>query len=400
MGQSHHWSKGCALEKNLMKLEIAKPEDAEALHKFYKQFLVRGSIEVKIDRNQDFFAPYDIQSDKHITYLLKSDLGRANQPDKIEGMASFVIQDVLIDNEVTTVAFGRDLRISSSRQAALEWTRHFLPVMDEVLKTFGCKYFFAVLSVNGQAKAQNAFFRPRNLKRPLPNNYPYRRFNMVSVHGRLPWAKNPLPNLKIKHGHASNKDALIEYVCKKSRGKNLATVWDAESFYEKIKHWKGLKIEDFLIAFDKNENIVGCMAPWSSGGIQDFIPMHYSMPANNFRQFLKFGKMFGWTRTLTKPFSRLQIEASLNFKYLCFLNSENSDVFESLLWRAYDEAEENEFLVYNQVRSEYIYRSPYNWIAAKQPFGVYLLQPPNIEAPAFLHPSNEKSIEIEPFFNI
>lgn len=373
-----------------MKLEIAKAEDSKALTEFYKSFPVRGLVELKIDRDGDFFAPYDIQSDKHITYLLKED-------EKLEGMASFVVRDVLLQEQVIPVAFGRDLRISSNRRAVLDWSQHFLPVMQEVFRTFGCKHLFSIMSM-GEVQALNAFVRPRNMRRPLPQYHLYRRFNMISVHGRLPWASNPLPHLKLRHGNQNNVDALINYIAKQAQTKDLATVWDAQSFYDKLERWKGLKLEDFIIAFDKNDSIVGCVAPWSSGGLQDLIPMHYSLPAHNFRQFLKFGKMLGWTRTLTKPYSRLKVEASLNFKYLSFLHAENGDIFESLLWKAFDDAKENEFLVYNQMRSEYIYRRPRTWISGKVPFGVYVLHPPDSEPPSFLHPSNERNIEIEPFF--
>ncbi|WP_374079690.1 hypothetical protein [Bdellovibrio bacteriovorus] len=373
-----------------MKLEIAKPEDSKALVEFFKNFPLRGLVEMKIDRDGDFFAPYSIQSDRHLTYQLKDE-------DKIEGIASFVMRDVLLDNKVRPVAFGRDLRISSNRRAILEWSQHFLPVMEEVFHTFGCKHLFSVLSMS-EVQALNAFVRPRTMKRPLPHYYLFRRFNMVSVHGRLPWAQNPLPHLRIRRGSAANVDALIYYIIQKSRQKDLSTVWDAQSFHDKLDRWKGLKLEDFLIAFDKDDNIVGCAAPWSSGGMQDFIPMEYSLRAHNFRQFLKFGKMLGWTRTLTKPYSRLKIEAGFNFKYLNFLFADNGDIFESLLWKAYDEAHDNEFIVYNQIRSEYIYRRPQNWIAAKMPFGVYLLLAPDQEPPKFLHPGNEKPIEMEPFF--
>lgn len=375
-----------------MKLEIAKPEDSQALVEFYKSFPLRGLVEMKIDRNGDFFAPYEIQSDRHLTYQLKDD-------NKIEGIASFVLRDVLLDNHVGPVAFGRDLRISSNRRAILEWSQHFLPVMEEVFKTFQCKHIFSVLSMS-EVQALNAFVRPRTLKRPLPRYYLYRRFNMISLHGRLPWVQIPLPHLRIRRGNSKNVDALIHYIAKKSTQKDLSTVWDAESFYDKLERWKGLKLEDFHIAFDKYENIVGCVAPWSSGGLQDFIPMEYSLRAHNFRQFLKFGKALGWTRTLTKPYSRLKIEAGLNFKYLNFLHAENGDIFESLLWKAFDDAAENEFLIYNQVRSEFIYRRPHNWISAKMPFGVYLLSPPDKEPPEFLHPRNEKPIEMEPFFSL
>lgn len=254
-----------------MKLEIAKPEDSALLAEFYKGFPVRGLVEMKIDRNNDFFMPYDIQSDQHITYVLKEE-------DKPEGMASFVLRDVLLDDKVQPVAFGRDLRITSNRKAVIEWSQHFLPVMTEVFQTFGTKYLFSILSM-GEVQALNAFVRPRTLKRPLPQYHLFRRFNMISVHGRLPWASNPLPKMRIRHGNENNVDALIYYICQKSRDKDLATVWDAQSFRDKLDRWKGLKLEDFLIAFDKDENIVGCVAPWSSGGLQDFIPMQYGLRA-------------------------------------------------------------------------------------------------------------------------
>ncbi len=375
-----------------MRLEIAKPEDSPQLVEFYKNFPLRGLVEIKVDRDGDFFAPYAIQSDRYLTYQLKDE-------EKLEGIASFVVRDVQLENQIVPVAFGRDLRITSNRRAIMSWAQHFLPVMEEVSQTFNCRHIFSVLSMS-DIQAMNTFVRPRSLKRRMPHYYLYRRFNMVSVHGRLPWAKNPLPHLRVRRGNQNNVDALIHYVVKKSQQKDLSTVWDVASFHDKLDRWKGLDLSDFHIAFDKHDNIVGCVAPWSAGGLQDFIPMQYSLRAHNFRQFLKFGKMLGWTRTLTKPYSRLKIEAGLNFKYLNFLFAENGDIFESLIWKAFDDARENEFLLYNQVRSEYIYRRPYNWISSKIPFGIYLLQAPELEPPSFLHPNNERPVEMEPFFSI
>lgn len=375
-----------------MILEIAKPEDSASLADFYKNFTWRGTIEIKLDRGKDFFAPYAIQSDRYLTYALKDE-------DKIEGLASFLIRDVLLENQVTSVAFGRDLRISSNRRAILGWSQHFLPVMEEIMHTFKCEYVFSVLSMS-EVQALNAFVRPRTQKRPLPHYHLYRRFNMVTLHGRLPWAKNPLPHLRIRRGHSSNLDALVHYITLKSKQKDLSTVWNQNSFFDKLNRWKGLQLSDFHVAFDRKDNVVGCVAPWSSGGIQEFIPLEYSLKAHNFRQFLKFGNYLGWTRKLTMPYSKTQIESGFNFKFLNFLNAENGDIFESLLWRAFDESRENEFLVYNQIRSEFIYRRPFNWISAKMPFGIYLLLPPGKEPPKFLHPSYDKSVEMEPFFSL
>lgn len=375
-----------------MKLEIARPDDNPALVEFFKSFPMTGFVELKVDRQTDFFRTYDVQSDRHVSYVMR-DL----DSQKIEGLASFVVKNVWLQDQVTPVAFGRDLRISSNRKAILNWGQYFLPAMAEVEKTFDCNYFFSILNM-AEAKALNAFVRPRHMKRPLPRYFLFRRFNLVSLHGQFPWAAGPLSSVRIRRGNFRNQEALMDYIIRKSRGKDLATVWDRQSFEDKLKRWEGLQLEDFLIAFDSQENIVGCVAPWTSRRIQEFIPLKYTLTAHNFRQFLKFGRILGWTRTLTKPVSRLKMEAPLNFRYLCFLNADNEDVFETLLYAAYNESADNEFLVYTQMRSELHLRRPRGWIGARIPYSLYCLVPPDREAPAFLHPSNDKHVEIEPFF--
>ncbi len=373
-----------------MQLELAKPEHSQQLSDFYKEFTRKGNVELKVNRHGKFFSPYEIQSDQHLTYILKEN-------DQIEGLASFVIRDVFLDNKVKTVAFGRDLRISSNRRAVVEWTKHFLPVMQEIQQAFGCQYFFSVMSGN-DVQASNAFIRPRTMKRPLPHYHMFRRFNLTTLHGQMPWAKNPLPHLRIRHGSPQMEDALIYYVLQKSREKDLATTWDFDSFADKMSRWKNFEISDFLIAVDKDENIVGCVAPWSAGGIQDYIPLEYGLRGHNFRQFLKFGELFGWTRSITKPVTRLKTEEPLRFNYLNFLHADNEDIFEALLWAAYERSSKKEFLVYSQTRTEFMYRKPIDWIGARIPYSVFLLLQPDQKIPDFMRPTNERAIEIEPFF--
>lgn len=374
-----------------MKIQVANSNDNSKLVEFFKSFPIKSNFIFKIDRYKDFFAPYEVQSEEHLTYQLKDDDG------KIEGIATFVVNDALIQGKSERVCFARDLRISSNRQAVMSWAQHFLPVMSEISHTLKTKYFFSIMSL-ADAQALNTFVRPRSNKRPLPNYHLFRRFNLVSVHGKLPWANKPLKHVRIRRGSEANKNQLIQYLTKKSAQHDLARVWDETTFDYKIERWPGLKIEDFLLAIDKDENIIGCVAPWSAGSMQDLIPMEYSLHAHNFRQFLKFGKLLGWTRTLTKPFTKLRIEAGLNFKYLNFLYTDNADIFETLLSRCYDDAKENEFLLYAQPRSEFILRTPKHWITANHPFAVYLLIPPDTDLPEFMKPYNENSIEIEPFF--
>lgn len=374
-----------------MKLEIATAADNQSILEFYKGFPMRGVLDLKVDRRGDFFGPYATESDRFRSYILKDD------EQQVQGIASFIIKDVMLQGRITTVAYGRDLRISNNRRAIIEWGDHFVPTLNDISNNYGVQHFFTSLNMT-ETKAFNAFVRPRNLKRLLPRYYGYRRFNLVTVHGRFPWAHNPLPTMQIRSGSSVNADALIYYITQKSHKRNLATYWDSYTFFKQLQRWRGLKIEDFLIAFDSRNNIVGCCAPWSADGIQELIPLEYSLKAHNFRQFLKFGKLLGWTRPLTKPSYRLQLEESLQFQYLTHLFADNEDVFESILWTAFDRARSKDFLVYCQTRDDLIYRRPLSWVTARLPHGLYCMVPPDQDPPEFLGPNNETPISFEGFF--
>jgi hypothetical protein len=374
-----------------MKLFIAQLSDAKSLAKYFKQFSLPGPVDLRIHRGQDYFKPYDCQSDQHLTYILKD-------KSEILGVASFIIKEVLLEGHIQKVALGRDLRISPQRKAVVGWTEHFLPVMEDLQKTLHVKHFFATLNLF-EVKTLNAFVRPRKISRPLPRFSLYRRFNLITLHGQFPFlSKNPLPHLRIVRGSKAHEDALVSFVNKKSRQMNLSDDFTPDFFYQKMLRWPGLNLSDFLIAFDSQENIVGCTAPWSSEGIQDYIPHRYSLKAHNFRQFLKFGSLFGWTRRLTKPLRRTRRELPFKFKQLLFLHSNNADIFEALLWRAYEESREDEFLAYLQLRSNQTFRRPSTWVTSKTPYGLYALVHPHISPPAYLHPQFETPVQMEPFY--
>jgi hypothetical protein len=373
-------------------LEIARPEDSWDLKQFFKNFTTGELIQLKIHRPEDFFTPYDIQSESHVTYMLRSPEDKS-----IQGIATFIIQNVWLDQKIQTVAIARDLRILPTRASIISWGQHFTPVLEEIRRAYNVDYFFSVLNMS-DAKILNTFIRPRQLKRPWPRYHLFRRFNLVSIHGILPFVQNPLPHLRIRKVDSSLHEELLYYMIQKKKEKDLSTVYDKTSAEEFIKRWDGLSLNDFYVALNNEGRVVGCVAPWSSSSIQEYIPYHYNKVAHNFRQFLKFGKWLGWTRTLTKPVTRIKREAPLNFRYLtCFL-SDNEDIFEALLWRVFHETHPHEFLVYLQMRQDLHMRPPRGWISTTIPHGLYCMLPPDSELPHFLHPSNETRCDWEPFY--
>ena len=235
------------------------------------------------------------------------------------------------------------------------------------------------------------------MKRPMPRYFLYRKFRMVTLHGRYPWAKAPLPSIKIRQGSPAHADALAAYIIRRSQFRPFASVWDVPSFEKKMERLTGLKLEDFFIAFDSDENVIGCVAPWSPSGIQDFIPLSYSLRGHNFRQFLKFLWLFGLTHRLAKPVASTGEESKLQFRYLTHVFADNEDVFESLLFSAFEHLTSQEFLIYAHVEQDYRLLPPLSWISASLPFALYAVSLPEREMPRFLDPSISLNPEIEAY---
>lgn len=375
-----------------MRLETSTPDQAAELAQFFKRFPVQGHVELLIDRSKDFFGVSRIQSDTNLTYTLRDDDNR-----DLLGVVSFAIAETLVAGKPARVAFGRDLRILETRKAVLGWSQHFLPVLEEVKRVFNVDHFVSTINM-AETKAMNAFLRPRPGKRPFPRYFLHRRFNLVSLHGRFPWAASPLKSIRIRRGSAHLSDALGDYIARKSKDRDFSLTSTPQAFHDLLERWEGLRMDDFLVAIDGKDNIIGCCAPWNAASLEELIPLKYSLMGHNFRQFLKFGQALRWTRPMTKPVHRLGLEAGLHFRHLNFLHADNEDIFETLAWMAFEEAANNEFLVYAQARSDLHLRRPLSWVSAQMPFGFYTLLPPEAETPEFLHPAQDRPIAIEPFF--
>ena len=80
-----------------MKVTIATEADSPRLKTFFHQFILGGSVDLKIERPQSFFAPYQIQSDRFCTFLLEDE-------SEILGCVTFVIQEVILGDKKQTIA--------------------------------------------------------------------------------------------------------------------------------------------------------------------------------------------------------------------------------------------------------------------------------------------------------
>lgn len=376
-----------------MKLEIATTQNDKELRSFFEQYSLKGLVDVRPSRPQGFFKPYGLHSDEWKTYCLRDDSG------EVQAIASFVFRQTLLGDKLRKVAWATDLRVAPLRRPLLEWSQNFLPVVRSVYEEHGAETIFSVIN-RSDALLQNVFLRPRSPKRQWPRYHLYRKFDLITLHGRFPWAPKPLKYVKIVRAEASMKEDLINYLQDRSQYRPFSSIWDRESFEERIRRIPGLRVEDFFIAYDIKDKVVGCVASWNGESIQEFRPLSYTLRAHNFRQFLKFARAFGWTRPLTKPVRSTGFEAPLHFRYLLYPFATNEDVFASLLHKAFKDAKPNEFLMYARSEQDFRRNPPKGWIAAELPYSLYTLVPPEAPTPDFLDPRNRENPEIEAYLSI
>lgn len=376
-----------------MNLEIAQPGQEKEIRAFFEQYSLKGLLDIRPSRPQGFFRPYEVHSDDWRTYLLRDENG------EIQATASFIFRQALLGDRVAKIAWGTDLRVAPTRKPMMEWSQNFLPVIREIYEKEKVETIFSVINRSDPA-LQNVFLRPRSAKRTWPRYNLYRKFDLITVHGRFPWAHKALPAIKVVRADNSMKADLIAYLQNRAQYRPFASIWNLESFDDRLKRMPGMRLEDFFIAFDRKDQIVGCVGSWNGEAIQEFRPLSYGLRAHNFRQFLKFGKYLGWTRPLTKPVKSTGFEAPLHFRYLVYPFATNEDVFESLLGTVFDNTASDEFLMYARPEHDFRRNPPLGWVTAALPYSLYSLVPPEYPTPDFLDPRNKENPEIEAYLSL
>jgi hypothetical protein len=371
-----------------MRLELTSEKDNFNLCEFFAGFGQSGLIDVKYLRHPDFFGPFKTLSDEYKTFCLR------DNNDEIRATASFVFRKALIDGKVKKIATATDLRVGHDRDVIIQWSKHFLPVMKSVMNEHKVDFIFSSINLSDPL-FMSTFVRPRTAKRPMPRYFLYRKFNLVSIHGRYPLANKKLASIKVEHATDATLGELAQYVKKRSQYRPFASVWDEESLRQKISRLPGMNIEDMLIARSSRGEILGCLGYWNPLNVQSIVPLSYSLRAHNFRQILKFLWMFGYTRRLTKPVASTGVERPLEFKYVLNLHSDNEDVFESLLFEAFNSISKREFLLYAHCEHDYRLLPPLGWVSASIPYAMYTVVGPDQEMPDFLNPSIAVNPEVE-----
>jgi len=354
-----------------MHLELAKPSDSDRLKEFFGQTVLPGAVDVYIDRPGDFFDQYRLQSDDFETYVLR------DGDNQIKGLASLIFREAVLNAERQTIAYATDLRIAPTRLAVVQWSQHFLPVLERALETRGCRYVFSAIQTHDH-QAINALIRPQHVRRRLPRYYLLRRFHIVAVHGKAPFAKKPLSQISLEPLHLNSLSEFCAFMRTTARHMPFSWTYDEESFLARLRRWPGLELEDFQIARDTRKKILGCAALWSPSEVQQIIPARYHGFAETIRQLVKVA---GWSRLIN---SLPRPGQAFPFRFLTHLRVASPEVFHRLLDDARSRCRPRELLAYGHFRGNLVTLPPRGTIVTALPYSLYTVLPPQADLPEFL----------------
>lgn len=371
-----------------MRLEVASEKDNFELCEFFASLTQPGAVEIKVLRHPDFFGVYKTQSQEFKTFCL-----RDNQ-NELQAVASFVFKKVWLNGSVVKIATASDLRLRHSRDVIVSWSKQFLPVMKSVMQEHEVSYIFSNINISDPF-FMSTFVRPRTVKRPMPRYFQYRKFNLVSLHGKYPLAAKKLDSIKVERASENNLEELALYIKKRNQYRPFSSIWDVQSLKDRLDRLPGMKLDDLIFARSGSGSIIGCVGYWNPLAVQSMVPLSYSLRAHNFRQMLKALWLLGCTRRLTKPVVSTGIERPFEFQHLFNLHADNEDVFERLLEEVFVSISKREFLLYTHCENDYRLRPPPSWVSSQIPFAWYTVVGPDQEMPDFLNPSITLNPEVE-----
>lgn len=367
-------------KKDDLTLRVAEPKDSNELNEFFTAIPTLGEIDIKIQREKSFFSFYQRVGLPYKTFII-------NDGPAIVGTATFLIRNLNFQNRKLKLAQACDLRISNQRKVVMSWSRFFEPIIEQLRTEENCDGFMTSINQT-ETQAMNAFIRPKLRRAHQPQYSLARSYNLVSVHGFYPLRNPANQNILVRPYQSSDKMALVEYLNNTTKKYDFIPQElsaDPTTFIDRslLYSWS-----QFLIAFDHQNKIVGCVHPISSTLLQDYLPQDYSAQSHNLRQFLKVAQWLGFGRRLTRPFTRSHRQEALSFRLLHILLASHPEVFNALIRASYKTSQQNEFLIYAYETSDFRKRPPKGSIFSEIPYGLYSIESQNREVLPELSLSN------------
>lgn len=358
----------------MMKLSKATAHDDEDLKAFFSEQVIQGAYDYRLERPNSFFDQYKLSTDDYVTFVLR------DGANVVRAMASILFKKAYVNSQEQTIGYVTDLRVSKSRKATLSWTKEFVPALLEEREKRGCQFVFSELE-QYENIAYNTLLRRRNRSTRMPRYHLFRKFFLIAIFGRSVFSQPPLEGIRIDYGRTEDADIITRYLQEKSVRRPLRYNFSTEELERRCRTWPNFSLQNFIIARNYQDKVIGVMAPWNNRDVQRVIPHKYKDKSFQYYSTSNTLAPLGMTR----PFSK--IGEPLSLKHITHCAFDNADIFYSLLNRAYEDCQNKEILVYPNYFGDFAGRPPLTFSHLKIPYGFYTVLDNEIKLPQFLHPN-------------
>lgn len=363
------------LNKDDFTVELASEQDSEALKAFTieQPFLTNDTVHLAINRKSSFFDKYRLQSEDFVTYKMLNSNG------EIEGIASLLFRKTSLNGQETLMGYACDLRISKSRQAIVQWADKLLPALTEAANERDCQYVFSSFNMN-QTQTLNTLIRPKIGRKNALRFYLYKNFKFITIHGKVPFTNLPfLSSVKLDRLTDNDIEPLAKYLHAKTFHRPLSFNYTPDFLQNRIRSWPGFEKENFILAKDHRNNIIGCVAPWKASQIFNVTVLNYSGFGETIYAFSKWLSYMKFVKRLPSVNDRLPL------KFLTHFHADNPDIFGALLSEVFRITSREELLTYIHFNGVPLTLPPRSFLTSQIPFALYSVLPADRALPDFLY---------------
>lgn len=246
------------------RVRIARPTDLSdnaALCHLLRSVRLRAALELTQERDPDFFAMPRMHQGPFESFLGESAKGEPI------GCATVIRRPGWFQGGRITTGYLGDLRVLPEFRGGHILSRVYGAAIDWVRKTYDAEVFTTVI-FDSNRQAQAALVHPgaknaasAEKRKAMPRYREMTRFHMTSVQLTTP---RPAPERPIHPARPEDRDELFQFLMRHSQKRLLGDCLDEERLEQRLQTWPGLRLEDFLLARNSGERIVGCLAPWDT----------------------------------------------------------------------------------------------------------------------------------------
>jgi hypothetical protein len=243
-----------------LRVRPARAADDAALRRLFSSITMEADLSLRVDREPDFFALYELQG------ASACEAWTGEIDGELMGLGTLMARDGYVDGEVRRIGYLGDLRLDPRVRGREILATLYGPVLDDFAARHGVDVFYTVV-IASNTRAVAALTGPKAASLGIPTYHLLQKFRIRAL--QTVAARRPPRALRRRWSAGTATDADIPEIAalldRDARTRLFGVPMDAQRLRDDLAHWPGLTIEDVVVVRDaRDDRIVGCLAPWDA----------------------------------------------------------------------------------------------------------------------------------------